>query len=187
MIIINLMLAVWFIFTCILLSGVKMMYNCKYFQSISTMFIMYIPISSAIEGYRLGEISIKYVIIISIIFLITLIWTYRGRSHTYSIHNVNEDDVINIIENYLERKNIKYEIRSEEIFLPNLYKTIFVRHAMQTVLDCKGIKDTDFYNELIDSVRVGIKKINKRYFSMEGIFNLIFILFFFWIKLTFLK
>lgn len=187
MIIINLMITAWFIFTCILLSGVKIMYNPKYFQLIIAIFVMYMPISSLIEGYKLGEIGINFVMIMSVIILLAIIWSYKRSKHMYFIHNVKENDVINIIEKYLERKNIKYEVRNEEIYFPDLYKTIFVRHLMQTTLDCKGIKDADFYNELINSVRIGIKEIKQRYFSMEGLFNLVFVLFFCWIGFTFLK
>lgn len=184
MIIFNLMLVGWFVFTAILLSGVKIMYNCKYFQLILTIFVMYIPISMLIEGYKLGELGFNYVMIVSLILLVFTIWIYRRRTHLYSIHNVKENDVINIIEKYLERKNIKYEVRNEEIYFPEIQKTVFVRHVMQTTLECRAIKDTDFYHELIDSVRVGIKEINQRYLSMEGLFNLVFVLFFFWIRFT---
>ena len=185
MIIFNLMLVAWFVFTVILLSGVKIMYNFKYFQLVLTIFVMYTPISMLIEGYKLGELSFNYVMIVTLILLIFAIWIYRRRTHLYSIHNVKENDVINIIEKYLERKNIKYETRSEEIYFPEIQKTVFVRHVMQTTLECREIKDTDFYNELVYSVRVGIKEIKTRYFSIEGLFNLVFVLFFCWIRFTF--
>ena len=184
MIIFNLMLVAWFIFTVILLSGVKIMYNSKYFQLIITIFIVYTLIPNLIEGYKLGELNINYVVIVSLILLITIIWTYRKSNHTYCIHNVKENDVMSIIENYLDKKNIKYEVKNEEIYFPKINRTLFVRHLMQTTLECRDIKDTDFYNELIDSIRVGIKEINQRYLSMEGLFNLVFVLFFFWIRFT---
>ena len=186
MIVFNLMFVAWFVFIVILLSGVKIMYNLKYFQLVLTVFVMYTPISMLIEGYKLGEYGFNFTMIVSLILLVFTIWIYRRRTHLYSIHNVKESDVINIIERYLERQNIKYEIRSEEIYFPEIQKTVFVRHVMQTTLECRAIKDTDFYNELVDSVRVGIKEIKIRYLSMEGLFNLVFFLFFCWIRFTFL-
>lgn len=187
MIIFNLIIVAYLIFTLILLSGVKIMYNSKYFQLAIAIFVMSTLISKLIEGYKLGEISINYVIIVSLILLITIIWTYIRSTHTYCIHNVKENDVISIIENYLHRKNIKYELRSEEIYFPDLNRTLFVRHLLQTNLECRYIKDADFYHEFIESIRSGIKEIKQRHFSMDGLFNLVFVLFLLWIKFTFLK
>ena len=187
MIIFDLMIVALFIMSVILLSGVKIMFNSKYFQLIIPIFIMYTPISELIEGYKQNYIDINSVIIISIIFLLIVIWGYRRNKYIYSIHNVKEDDVMNIIEKYLERKNIKYEVRGEEIYFPDICKTIFVRSSIEITLDCRDIKYMDFYNELVEEVRAAIKEVKKRHFSMEGVFYLIFTLFFYWIRVTFLK
>ena len=187
MIIFDLMIVALFIMSVILLSGVKIMFNSKYFQLIIAIFIMYTPISELIEGYKLKYIDINSIIIINIIPLLIVIWGYRRNKYIYSIHNVKEDDVMNIIEKYLERKNIKYEVRSEEIYFPDICKTMFVRSSMEITLDCRDIKCVDFYNELVEEVRAGIKEIKQRHFSMEGIFYLIFTVFFYWIRVTFLK
>ena len=50
MIIFDLMIVALFIMSVILLSGVKIMFNSKYFQLIIAIFIMYTPISELIEG-----------------------------------------------------------------------------------------------------------------------------------------
>lgn len=187
MIIFDLMIVALFIMSVILLSGIKIMFNSKYFQLIIAIFIMYTPISELIEGYKLKYIDINSIIIINIIPLLIVIWGYRRNKYIYSIHNVKEDDVMNIIEKYLERKNIKYEVRSEEIYFPDICKTIFVRSSIEITLDCRDIKYMDFYNELVEEVRAAIKEVKKRHFSMEGVFYLIFTLFFYWIRVTFLK
>lgn len=187
MIIFDLMIVALFIMSVILLSGVKIMFNSKYFQLIIAIFIMYTPISELTEGYKLKYTDINSIIIISIIFLLIVIWGYRRNKYIYSIHNVKEDDVMNTIEKYLERKNIKYEVRGEEIYFPDICKTIFVRSSIEITLDCRNIKYMDFYNELVKEVRAGIKQIKQRHFSMEGIFYLIFTVFFYWIRVTFLK
>ena len=187
MIIFDLMIVALFIMSVILLSGVKIMFNSKYFQLIIPIFIMYTPISELIEGYKQNYIDINSIIIINIVPLLIVICGYRINRYIYSIHNVKEDDVMNIIEKYLERKNIKYEVRGEEIYLPDICKTIFVRSSMEITLNCRDIKYVDFYNELVEEVRAGIKGIKQRHFSMEGIFYLIFTVFFYWIRVTFLK
>ena len=187
MIIFDLMIVALFIMSVILLSGIKIMFNSKYFQLIIAIFIMYIPIAELIEGYKQNYIDINSIIIINIVPLLIVICGYRINRYIYSIHNVKEDDVMNIIEKYLERKNIKYEVRSEEIYFPDICKTMFVRSSMEITLDCRDIKCVDFYNELVEEVRAGIKEIKQRHFSMEGVFYLIFTVFFYWIRVTFLK
>jgi hypothetical protein len=186
MIIINLMIITLLICSVILLSGVKIMFNPKYARVIMSLFIMYTPFSSLIEGYKLGYTGISSIIISSIVFLLIFIWGYRRNKHIYSIHNVKQKDVINIIEGYLEIKNIKYEAREEEIYLPELYKTIFVNGLIETSLDCRDIKDMDFYNELVEKVRVGIKEIKRRYFPIEGMIYLILVGILYWIRTDFL-
>lgn len=187
MIIIDLMIVVLLVYSVTLLSRVKIMFNYKYTQIITAIFAMYTPISKLIEGYKLGYIDANRLIIINVAILLFILLLYNKRNkHIYSIHNVKEKDVINIIEKYLERKNIKYELRSEDIYFPDINKTMFVRSSMEITLDCKDIKDTDFYNELVGEVRSGIKEIKQRHFSMEGVLYLILVAFY-WIRATFLK
>ncbi len=93
---------------------------------------------------------------------------------------------MNIIEEYLKIKNIKYEARDEEIYLPEYYKTIYANNLIEKSLNLKEIKDMDFYNELVENVRVGIKGIKKRYFPIEGMMYLIFVGIFYWIRTDFL-
>ena len=40
--------------------------------------------------------------------------------------------------------------------------------------------------EIIDEVKMGIKEIKQRYFSIEGMFYLVLTLFFFWVRVNFL-
>ncbi|MFR9070387.1 MAG: hypothetical protein ACLVIU_08515, partial [Paraclostridium sp.] len=122
----------------------------------------------------------------SIVFLLIFIWGYRKNKHIYSIHNVKKTDVINIIEEYLEIKNIKYEVREDEIYLPEFYKTILIDSLMSISLDFKDIKDIDFYNDLVKKIKSGIKEIKLRYFPLEGMFYLIFTGILYWIKTDFL-
>jgi len=185
MIIFDLMLVVLIIITIALLSGVKIMFKPRYVQSISIIFLMYTQLSNLIEGYKLGYIEITSIIAISIVFLLIFIWGHRINKHIYSIHNVKENDVINIIEKYLERKNIRYEIINEEIYLPDIDNNIYVRSLMETTLDFRKIKNSYFYNELVDEVKAGIKEIKQRYFPIEGAFYLILTLFCIWIRVIF--
>jgi len=185
MIIFDLMIVILLIITITLLSGIKIMYNPRYVQVIMAIFIMYTPLLNLIEGYKLGYTGINSLIAFSIVILLISIWGYRRNKYIYSIHNVKENDVINIIEKYLERKNIKYEVRNNEIYLLDIDNNIYVHGLMEKTLDCRKIKNTYFYNELIDEVRIGIKQIKQRYFSIEGLFYLILTLFLLWIRATF--
>lgn len=186
MLVINLMIIVSLIYSIVLLSGSKMIINRRYFSSIIYIFIMYTQLSNLVKGYKLGYTGISSIIIVSILFLLLFIWGYRKTKHLYSIHNVKKMDVINIIEKYLERKNIKYEVKDEEIYLPELYKSIYVNDLMGITLDCREIKDINFYNDLIDNVRIDIKKIKRRYFPVEGMFYLVFAWILYSIKMSFL-
>lgn len=143
MIIFDLML-VWLVITTItLLSGAKIMYTPKYSQVIMFIVIMYINLSNLVEGYKLGYIGISSIIAFCIVTLLIFIWGYRKNKYRYSIHNVKEKDVINIIENYLERKNLKYEVKNDEIYLLDIDNNIYVRSLMEITLDCREIKNTD--------------------------------------------
>ena len=181
----NLMIITLLICSVILLSGVKIMFNPRYAQVIMFIFITYSPFSNLIEGYKLGYTGISSIIIFSIVFLLIFIWGYRKNKHIYSIHNVKKTDVINIIEEYLKIKNIKYEVREDEIYLPEFYKTIFIDSLMSISLDFKDIKDIDFYNDLIEKIKTGIKEIKLRYFPIEGMFFLFSLEFCFGLKLIF--
>ena len=150
MIIFDLML-VWLVITTItLLSGAKIMYTPKYSQVIMFIVIMYINLSNLVEGYKLGYIGISSIIAFCIVTLLIFIWGYRKNKYRYSIHNVKEKDVINIIENYLERKNLKYEVKNDEIYLLDIDNNIYVHSLMEITLDCREIKNTDYCNEIID-------------------------------------
>lgn len=185
MIIFDLMIVILLIISITLLSGVKIMINDKYFQFIFLVFLTCIQLLNLIKGYKLGEIGIITMIAISILFLLLFIWGYKRNTYIYSIHNVKEKDILNIIKKYLERKNIKYELSNEEIYLIDIDKSIYFSSLMKITLDCREIKNTNFYNELLDEIKVEIKEIKQRYFSIEGAFHLFFTLFFFWIRLTF--
>ena len=186
MLIFDLMIITLLICSIILLSGVKIMFNPRYAQVIMFIFITYSPFSNLIEGYKLGYTGISSIIIFSIVFLLIFIWGYRRNKHIYSIHNVKKTDVINVIKGYLEIKNIKYEVREEEIYLSEFYKTISINGLISLSLDCRDIKDMDFYNDLVYKVKSGIKKIKRRYFPIEGMFYLIFIGILYWIRVDFL-
>lgn len=186
MLIINLMMITLLIWSVILLSGVKIMFNPRYAQLIMCLFVTYTPLSELIEGYKLGYTSISSIIIFIIVFLLIFIWGYRRNKHIYSIHNVKQKDVINIIERYLEIKNIKCEVRGNEIYLPEFYKVIFVKGLIGISLDCRDIKDMDFYNEMLMEVRVRIKDIKKRYFPIEGMIYLILFGILYWFMTDFL-
>ena len=178
MIIFDLML-VWLVITTItLLSGAKIMYTHKYSQVIMFIVIMYINLSNLVEGYKLGYIGISSIIAFCIVTLLIFIWGYRKNKYRYSIHN--------IIENYLERKNLKYEVKNDEIYLLDIDNNIYVHSLMEITLDCREIKNTDYCNEIIDEVKMGIKEIKQRYFSIEGMFYLVLTLFFFWVRVNFL-
>ena len=110
MIIFDLMIVILLIISITLLSGVKIMINDKYFQFIFLVFLNCIQLLNLIKGYKLGEIGIITMIAISILFLLLFIWGYKRNTYIYSIHNVKEKDILNIIKKYLERKNIKYEL-----------------------------------------------------------------------------
>lgn len=186
MIIIDLMLVALIIITITLLSGAKIMYNQRYLQVITFIVIMYMPLSKLVEGYKLGYIGISTIIAFCIVMLLIFIWGYRKNKYRYYIHNVKEKDVINIIESYLERKNLKYEVKNDEIYLIDIDSNIYVRSLMEITLDFREIKNTDFCSGIINEVKMGIKQINQRYFSIEGMFYLVLTLFFFWVRFNFL-
>lgn len=186
MLIINLMIITLFICSIILLSGVKIMFNPKYVQVIMFLFIIYTPFLDLVEGYKLGYTGISSIIIFTIVFLIIFIWGYISNKHTYLIHNVKQNDVINIIENYLKTKNIKYEVRENEIYLADFYKSIFVKGSIEIRLDCSDIKDIDFYNDMLIKVKARIKDIKKVYFPIEGMIYLILAGILCWIRADFL-
>ena len=140
MIIFDLMIVILLIISITLLSGVKIMINDKYFQFIFLVFLTCIQILNLIKGYKLGEIGITTMIAISILFLLLFIWGYRRNTYIYSIHNVKEKDILNIIKKYLERKNIKYELSNEEIYLLDIDKSIYFSSLMKITLDCREIK-----------------------------------------------
>ena len=187
MIIIDLMLVMLFIVTITLLSGRKIMSNPRVFQTIFTVWVIYSPLSDLIEGYKLGYTGISSIIGFIAIMLAIFIWGYRKNTYRYTIHNVKEDDVINIIVNFLERKNINYKVSNEEIQLLDTYDSIYIRHLTEIILDFKEIKNRDFYNEIIEEVKSEIKKIDKKHLSMDGVLYLVFTLFLLWSRFTFLK
>lgn len=187
MIIIDLMLIMLFIFTITLLSGRKIMYNPRAFQIIFTIGVIYSPLSGLIEGYKLGYIGISSIIGFIAILLVIFIWEYRKNTYRYIIYNVKEDNVTNIIANFLERKNISYKVCNEEIQLLDTNDRILIRYLTKIILDFKEIKSRDFYNEIIEEVKFEIKKIDKKHFSMDGVLYLVSTLFLLWVRLTFLK
>ena len=186
MILLNLMILASLIITITLLSGARIMINHIYFQVIITIFVLYTNLLNLIEGYKLGYIGISPILAFIILGLLFFIWGYRRNKYIYYIHNVEEQDIINIIENYLERKNINYEINPEEIYLLDTDNNIYIRSLLATTLDYRKIKNNNFYNDLVNEVKVGIKQTKKIYFSMESILYLILTLFLIWIRFVFI-
>lgn len=186
MVIIDLMIIILFIWSCILLSGIKIMIKPKYAQVIIFLLITYNPMLTLIEGYKVGYTGIISIIILSIVFLLIFIWGYRRNRYTYTIHNVKQSNVISIIEVYLKRKNIEYEIIETEIYLAELHKTIVVNGLLEINLNCRDIKDMDFYIELVDEIRVEMKQIKRIKFSIEGIVYLTFVVILYWTRNNFL-
>lgn len=135
MIVFDLMLFILIIISIILLSGRKIMCNTKYFQFIISILVISTNISTIIKGYSLGHISIDILLFLITLIIICLWIEYKKDKYKYTIHNIEQSDVKNIIEEYLKKKNI----------------------------------------------------INKKSFSIEGIFYLVFSLFFLWIRITFLN
>ena len=121
------------------------MINHIYFQVIITISVLYTNLLNLIEGYKLGYIGISPILAFIILSLLFFIWGYRRNKYIYYIHNVEEKDIINIIENYLERKNINYEINPEEIYLLDTDNNIYIRSLLATTLDYRKIKNSNFY------------------------------------------
>ncbi len=90
MLIIDLMIIMLFIYSIVLLSGVKIMFNHKYIQVITFLLITYTPLTQLVEGYKLGYTGIGSIIIFIIVFLSIFIWGYRRNKYIYSIHNVKQ-------------------------------------------------------------------------------------------------
>lgn len=186
MLAIDLMMIGLLIFSVILLTGAKIMIKNRYIKTIIILPAIYAPFSNLIEGYTLGEFSITPIIIYSIIMLLIFWWGYKSNKHIYSIHNVKQKDIINIIENYLDVKNIRYETTEPDIYLTELYKTIHIYSLTEIDLDCSDIKDLDFYHDLVDNVRLKIKEIKGRRLSLEGLFYLAGFGIMYWIRGNFL-
>lgn len=186
MLAIDLMMIGLLIFSVILLTGVKIMIKNRYIKTIIVLPAIYAPFSNLIEGYMLGEFSITPIIIYIIAMLLIFLWGYKSNKHIYSIHNVKQKDIINIIESYLESKNIKYETTEPEIYLTELYKTIHIDSLTEINLDCRDIKDLDFYHDLVENMRLKIKEIKGRRLSLEGLFYLAGFGVMYWIRGSFL-
>lgn len=186
MLAIDLMMLGLLIFSVILLSGAKIMIKNRYIKTIIFLPAVYAPFSNLIEGYTLGEFSISIIIIYIIIMLLIFLWGYKSNKHIYTIHNVKQNDIIDIIENYLDVKNIRYETTEPEIYLTELYKTIHIYSLTEIDLDCSDIKDLDFYHDLVDNVRLKIKEIKGRRLSLEGLFYLAGFGIVYWIRGSFL-
>lgn len=186
MLAIDLMMIGLLIFSVILLSGAKIMIKNRYIKTIIILPAIYAPCSNLIEGYMLGEFSITPIIIYIIAMLLIILWGYKSNKHIYTIHNVKQKDIIDIIENYLDVKNIRYETTEPEIYLTELYKTIHIYSLTEIDLDCSDIKDLDFYNDLVDNVRLKIKEIKGRRLSLEGLFYLAGFGIVYWIRGSFL-
>lgn len=186
MLAIDLMMLGLLIFSVILLSGAKIMIKNRYIKTIIFLPAVYAPFSNLIEGYTLSEFSISIIIIYIIIMLLIFLWGYKSNKHIYTIHNVKQKDIIDIIENYLDVKNIRYETTEPEIYLTELYKTIHIYSLTEIDLDCSDIKDLDFYNDLVDNVRLKIKEIKGRRLSLEGLFYLAGFGIVYWIRGSFL-
>lgn len=185
MLLFNLTIIMLLIYSVVLLSGVKIMFNYKYFKVLLFLFIMYPLFSNLIEEFKLGYTSTGEIIIFSIVFLLIFILGYTINKHIYSIYNVKKDDVINIIKGYLETKNIKYEVKEIGLYLPEFNKNIIVDNFSETSLNCREIKDIYFYDNLVEKVRVEIKKIKKRYFPIEGMLFLVIAIILYWSKTKF--
>lgn len=186
MLIINLMIILLFIYSIVLLSGVKIINKSNYTRISLFLFIVYTPMVDLIEGYMLGYIGISNVIAFSVLFIAIFIWGYRVNKYLYSIHNVKKDDVIDIITSYLETRSIAYEIREVEIYLPDIYRTIYIKGSTEVILDCKEIKDMDLYHEIIKGVSIGIKEIKRKYFSIQGMTYMALAGVLYWMKIDFL-
>lgn len=185
MLIFNLMIIMVLIYSVVLLSGVKMMFSSRYFSVITFLFVTYYPFFNLIERCKLGYTSTGEIITFSIVFPLIFIFAYRRNKHIYSISNVKKDDVINIIKEYLETKNIKYEVKEIGLYLPEFNKNIIVDNFSETSLNCREIKDISFYGDLVEKVRVEIKKIKKRYFPIEGMLFLVIAIILYWSKTKF--
>lgn len=186
MLAIDLMMIGLLIFSVILLTGAKIMIKNRYIKTIIFLPAVYAPFSNLIEGYILDEFSIAIIIIYIIITLLIILWGYKSNKHIYTIHNVKQKDIIDIIENYLDVKNIKYETTEPKIYLTDLCKTIHIDSLTEINLDCRDIKDLDFYNELVENVRLKIKEIKGRRLSLEGLFYLASFGIVYWIRGSFL-
>ena len=186
MLAIDLMMIGLLIFSVILLSGAKLMIKNRYIKTIIVLPLIYAPFSNLIEGYMLGEFSITFIIICITIMLLIIFLGYKSNKHIYSIHNAKSKDIINIIESYLDVKNIKYETTESKIYLTELYKTIRIDSLTEINLDCRDIKDLDFYHDSVDNVRLKIKEIKGRRLSLEGLFYLAGFGIMYWIRGSFL-
>lgn len=186
MLIINLMIIILFIGSVILLSGVRIMFKPKYLQIIMSLLVIFTPLSSLMEGYKLGYTGIGTIILFCMLLLLIFIWGYRRNIHRYSIHNVKKEELINIIKGYLEAKNIKFEVSEDEVYLSEFGKSVFIDGLLEITLNCREIKDMDFYGEFVEKVKVGIKEIKGIRFSIEGMVDLAFVGVFYWISNVFL-
>ena len=120
--------------------------------------IVYNQISQLIYDYELGYIGIKNIIIVLVLFLLILIWGYRRNRHIYSIYNTKKDNVLDIIENYLQIKDIKYELKEDEIYLKEFDKYIYIYGLLRVNLNCIEIKDMNFYEDFINNIKFKIRK-----------------------------
>ncbi len=187
MLVLDLMLIALAIYTIVLLSGKKTMYSNKLLSivvGLCAMSSIYISLS---QGYKLGYINIMQIIFIIIILLLIMMIFYKINNNVYIIENVQEKDLINIIVNFLDKENIKHEVRLYDIYLTDLDKTITVTSTLSNRLNCKEISKEYFYKDLIKYIKIEIKKTKRQKISLLGLFNLIGFLLVYWLRITFLS
>lgn len=123
-----------------------------------------------------------YLVCTLIIFVTMYIFIAISRRETYLIENVKSKNLINIITKFFEEKNINYELGEKEIYLPQYCKTIDVTGNYEIYLNLKEIKKLNFYEELLETIKLRTKSLEKKTFPIYGGVYLIYAGVLYWIK-----
>ena len=163
-----------------IISGKKVMYCQKYIQAINNIFIWTIIVFPQIDFYQKDFINSSqfygFLAMYTVIMIPLFIWAYKRHKYRFYILNVESEDVENIIEKYLDKEDIKYEKRPEEIYLNEYNKYIYIRGTLDIYLICKEIKELYFYEELIRYIKDNLKYTKKKNISLSLLVEVILVI-----------
>ena len=167
------------IFSAVIFTGKKLMFKYNYFYTLIFLIIVSGPLNAATKNPDGDYIYIVFILMIFVPMYLAIVFS---RKETYMIENVKSKNFIDIITKYFDDKNIKYEVKEKEIYLPEHCKTIDVKGKYELYVNLKEIKKLSFYEELLEYIKLGIKNTEKKIFPIHGVTYLVYAGVMYWIK-----